>query len=197
MNFTIIGLIIILTFSYEIFRKIIGKRYFIYIWSLFIIGIFIFFPGAEALYQYDQSLSTFLPVLLGLPIAALIAKNSGYNIRISKKSIFNFAILYPVTEELLFRGITFSLAASISEINIGAFSLAVIVSAAVFGITHLQYHDFKFTDLAQLQILIAFIGGLFMGDLMDNTGFILYPILIHITFNSAAAFWSWRRTSNS
>lgn len=195
MDYIIIGLIIILTFLYEFLRKIIGKRYFIYIWSLFIIGIFIFYPRTEALYQYDQSLSTFLPVLLGLPIAALIAKNSGYNIRISKKSIFNFTILYPVTEELLFRGIIFSLAASISKINIGTFTLATIISAAAFGITHLQYHNFKFTDLAQRQILIAFIGGLFMGDLMDSTGFILYPILIHVCFNSAAVFWSWRKIS--
>ena len=180
MNIIVISLIIFLTFSYECLRRIIDEGYFIYIWAFIIIGIFIFYPGAENLYQYDQSTATYPVLFLGLPIAALVAKNSGYNIRLSKKSIFNFAVLFPVTEELLFRGIIFSLAASISEINIGTFSLAAIVSAVAFGITHLQYHNFKFTDLAQRHILIAFIGGLFMGDLMDNTGFILYPILIHI-----------------
>ena len=193
MNFTIIGLIIILTFSYQIFRKIIDKQYFIYIWSLFILGIFIFYPGAENLYQYSQSSSAFTILLIGLPAAALIARSSGYDIKISKKNVFNFALLFPIIEELLFRGIIFSLVASISNLNIGTFTLATLVSAASFGITHLQYHDFEFTDLAQRHILIAFIGGLFMGDLMDSTGFILYPILIHISFNSAAVFWSWRR----
>lgn len=169
------------------------KENYIYIW--FVLILVIGLSRREQFYiKFPHNIPELLlkDIVIIIVVGVLIAKISGYNPGKSLKNIINFVIIFPIAEEILFRGIIFSL----SELGttkiyiITSISLAVLISAVCFGITHLQYHNFKITALSRKQILIAFIGGIFMGKIVEQTGSIILPLVIHITFNFSATVFS-------
>lgn len=78
-----------------------------------------------------------------------------------------FAILPPIAEELAFRGVVFGLLRPYGK------TIAVVGSAFVFGIMHGNL----------LQIPFAFLGGLFFGYLVAETGSILPAVILHFMNN--------------
>ena len=90
-------------------------------------------------------------------------------------------IVVGVGEELLFRALIYSLLYQVfyKKIQIGnkfSLSLAVILSAFIFSVAHINFFTFTF-DIFQL--LMAFALGLFYGWLLENTKSIIGPIIAH------------------
>lgn len=88
-----------------------------------------------------------------------------------------FCLVFPVFEEILFRGIilwlltqSFLFAKLSIEIPVPILrgvSLQVFVSAILFGVTHLQYFNFCLDHFVIKKVVYAFVFGLFAGNLVQ------------------------------
>lgn len=104
-------------------------------------------------------------------------------------------MVFPIGEEILFRGIIQSMANYLMGGNLvyipmpifNSVTVQVFISAFCFGITHFQYFDFRFNSSSLKKVLFAFVFGLFAGNIVEITGSIFYTILFHILGNSIAA----------
>ncbi len=86
------------------------------------------------------------------------------------------AVLAPVAEEILFRGMLFDALLSRTSVK-----RTIWISGTVFGLVHL-------IDPAALPLVPALIGlGVVLGYVRQKTGSLSRPILMHIGFNSVTA----------
>ncbi len=88
--------------------------------------------------------------------------------------ILYVVILAPVCEELIFRGLTFRYAR-----NALPFWIANIWQALLFGIMH----------FVLLQVVYAFVMGLFLGYIVHRGHGVRYSIPVHIVFNIIGLFF--------
>jgi membrane protease YdiL (CAAX protease family) len=137
--------------------------------------------------------SVFWILLLLLPFWLLSGYKPGRNL----KGLLTFLLVFPIGEEILFRGIIQAIATHVLEGNmiwipvpvLKRVTLQVFISALCFGITHFQYFNFKF-DLATIKkVLFAFVFGLFAGNLVETTGTILYTAVLHIIANAGTTLY--------
>ena len=91
----------------------------------------------------------------------VISRYSGYN-PIGKKNILNFVIMYPIFEEVIFRGMiipilnnAFSIFSNF-EIAYIPVTLPILISSFLFAVSHLQYYKFNQTSIKFM--LFAFLG---------------------------------------
>lgn len=105
--------------------------------------------------------------------------------QLTKSNVFQYLVFEGVVvgigEELLFRGLIYSILYQgfAKKINIGKkikISYAVVLSALIFSIAHINLFDFSF-DIFQL--IMAFVLGVFYGWLLENTKSLIGPILAH------------------
>lgn len=176
-----------------------------YIWAIPIVIIGLIF-SSKVYITYPKNISsedifTFITAIL---VGIILAVNSRYNPGRKTKGIVSFCIVFPVAEEIIFRGILLFLLSRISiinSININIFSitnvsLPIFICASCFGLMHFQYHKFKINPLSIRQVIIAFIGGIFLDKFVVAFGSILPSLIMHIVFNSSAAIFSIRQTKN-
>ncbi|WP_236338288.1 CPBP family intramembrane glutamic endopeptidase [Paenibacillus plantiphilus] len=199
----IIGLAVLLTFSYAMLRGIATKatyllgdrnldRYIVYIWggAASIAALFVKDNFVYHLPVVDRAI---IFICLAILISNLvITKYSGYQ-PTGKFHVINFIVFYPIFEEVLFRGLLLpilnrSFQNTIIELAYLPVSLAVIISALLFAISHLQYY--KFDKLCIRYMFFAFIGGLMFGAIADYTQSIVFSVLLHIAFNLLSAYYS-------
>lgn len=95
-----------------------------------------------------------------------------------------FIFLIPIVEEVIFRGWVF-------EISDRTWShihklIPIILSAALFGLHHLQYYDFRLGKFALFQVVYTTLLGLVLGHLRWKTGSIYVGIILHVGMNAAA-----------
>lgn len=83
-------------------------------------------------------------------------------------SLFTIALVAPLTEELLFRGVL--LRGLADRYGAGA---GILMTSALFALFHLNVW----------QALGAFAAGLYLGWIFLRTGSVLYPMLVHGVFN--------------
>ena len=88
--------------------------------------------------------------------------------------IVGIALLAPLGEELLFRGVIFKLLSSKSTV------LAVLVTAAFFAGLHIQY--------SWIGIALVFVDGLYYGIARAWSGSTLLTIVMHCVGNSIAVY---------
>lgn len=99
-------------------------------------------------------------------------------------SVICFLVTGLLAEELIFRGALYELAEKVLPTRkIWIFSLPTLWTAALFGLNHFQYHDFKLTGPAAVQMSYTFLGGLYFGYLRDKFGSIWAPAGIHFLCN--------------
>lgn len=98
------------------------------------------------------------------------------------KSPVTFFLFTPIAEELIFRGWIYR---QIEK----WWKWPVIISALLFGLHHLQYFGYHFTNFAIFQIAYTFILGLFFGKMRKDSGSIYLPLLAHILLNWATLRW--------
>ena len=102
-------------------------------------------------------------------------------------SIFATIILAPVTEEILFRGVSFGF---LKKAGL-KFWLVNIIQALLFGVTHMNIINGIVGGVEYFNIVqgtYAFVLGLFLGYLRERTGKLWAPILGHIVFNFVGTF---------
>jgi membrane protease YdiL (CAAX protease family) len=85
-----------------------------------------------------------------------------------------------LAEELLFRGAIFRLADLSWQ---GAQGRAVVVSALLFGASHVQYHGFQVTRPALIQVAYTTALGLFLGRLRGLSNSLWPPAALHVANN--------------
>lgn len=126
---------------------------------------------------------------------------SGYKPQKSAKGILTFCIIFPIGEEILFRGIilyiaTYLIGSSLVYVPVPILkgvTLQTFISAICFGVTHFQYFGFKFNSETIKKVFFAFIFGLFVGNLVEVTGSIIYAVIFHIIANSGATLYYFSR----
>jgi membrane protease YdiL (CAAX protease family) len=212
MVVVILLLIVILTFLLSIISKFLEllkksqvkylkviKVNNVYIWFSIIIisGIigFRFFNICLPKGDYNITLNDIIIfVIASIPFGIF----SGYEPGRKFSGIIIFCLIFPIGEEILFRGIIQSIA---SQLMIGnptyiipmpllkGLTVQVLISAVCFGVTHFQYFNFKFDLSTTKKVLFAFIFGLFAGNLVEITGTILYAIIFHIIANIMATIY--------
>lgn len=162
-----------------------------YSYLVWFIGIFIF--GVIGGKDFSLSLPInpanieFSEIIIILAIIWSFAKYSDYTIHSSIKPFIVFTLVFPIGEEILFRGVLQSSILSnqywgVENMVIPGFGnvpTVVFISAICFGITHVQYNGFKIDSKTIKQVLFAFVFGVYAGKMVVRTESILYPLLLH------------------
>lgn len=185
---------IILSFSYigiltiiKLFVKNYSTRNYVYIWSAVVTIIAFIYPHSYLReFAFDNVVNTdFAQTFLIIAIVGiLLSRFSGYQFS-DKRSNFEFSIMYPVFEEILFRGTILPILISCSFIYK---DLACIICGMLFGIQHFQYFGLKTSTVKK--VLIATIGGYFFARLTVQTQLLLPAVLLHFIFNTSALLFT-------
>lgn len=194
----IIVLVMVLTFSYAIINGILSNitkavgKYSIYIWGVLAISA-AFLVQDNFVYKLPVMDRRVVFVSFAIIFVNIfIAKYSGYK-PVGKYNFINFVIFYPIFEEVIFRGLVLPLLNNsfqyvVIEIAYLPVTIAVIISAFLFSIAHLQYY--KLDKSSVRYMCFAFVGGILFGAIADYTQSIVIPVLLHIGFNLLSAYYS-------
>lgn len=98
------------------------------------------------------------------------------------KSPIIFFLFTPIAEELIFRGWVYQ---QIEK----WWKWPVLISALLFGLHHLQYFGYHFTNFAIFQITYTFVLGIILGKMRKDSGSIYLPLVAHILLNWATLRW--------
>ncbi|HDR7261383.1 TPA: CPBP family intramembrane metalloprotease, partial [Bacillus paranthracis] len=174
---------VLLAFSYKIVDItvgiIIGKTLYrkieneiIYIWGTILTIISYFYVDNYVFRLPIHYESIVVLILIALITNIVISRYSGYN-PIGKKNILNFVIMYPIFEEVIFRGMIIPILnnafpiLSNFEIAYIPVTLPILISSFLFAVSHLQYYKFNQTSIKFM--LFAFLGGIIHGMITDST----------------------------
>lgn len=132
-----------------------------------ILGILLLVPGAQFMSSIVVGIiSMIFPQWLEDYMALI--ENAGLAGNVSLLMLIYSVCLAPVSEELIFRGVTYGIARKAFP-----FWIANTIQALLFGLFHLN----------PLQGCYTFILGLFMGYIFEKGGTIYHAILFHLLFN--------------
>ncbi|MGK0535975.1 lysostaphin resistance A-like protein [Bacillus sp. 'calajunan'] len=200
-------LAVLLAFSYKIVDltvgTIIGRTLYrkieneiIYIWGTLLTVIIYFY---EDNYVFRLPIH-YEPIVLLIFIAAItnifISRYSGYKPS-GKKNILNFVIMYPIFEEVIFRGMIIPLLNNsfpiypLYEIAYIPVTVPILISSFLFAVAHLQYYSFNQTSIKFM--LFAFLGGIIYGMITDYSLSIVFSIFLHVEFNLFSVYYSKKR----
>ena len=203
-------LAVLLAFSYKIVDitvgVIIGRTLYrkieneiIYIWGTLLTIIIYFY---EDNYVFRLPIH-YEPIVLLILIAAItiifISRYSGYKPS-GKKNILNFVIMYPIFEEVIFRGMIIPILNNsfpiypLYEIAYIPVTVQIIISSFLFAVAHLQYYSFNQTSIKFM--LFAFFGGIIFGMITDYSLSIVFSIFLHVEFNLLSVYYSKKSTAN-
>ncbi len=180
-------------------KQFVKENYF-YLWFFIVLVIYVVLIGNLSLPTNPLKLSDYIFMLLFIYPFMI---NSHYNPHQSFKGVFSFCIIYPIGEELLYRGILSYLLLYFFNTNtilvpfplLKEISLTVLITAICFAIMHLQYFNFKVDSIGVRKIVYAFVFGVVVGNIIEMSGSILYGILFHIIANSGATYFSYKRSN--
>ncbi|MEH7457299.1 CPBP family intramembrane metalloprotease [Bacillus pseudomycoides] len=203
-------LAVLLAFSYKIVDitvgVIIGRTLYrkieneiIYIWGTLLTVIIYFY---EDNYVFRLPIH-YEPIVLLILIAAItnifISRYSGYKPS-GKKNILNFVIMYPIFEEVIFRGMIIPMLNNsfpiypLYEIFYIPVTVQILISSFLFAVAHLQYYSFNQTSIKFM--LFAFFGGIIFGMITDYSLSIVFSIFLHVEFNLLSVYYSKKSTAN-
>ncbi|WP_243521917.1 CPBP family intramembrane glutamic endopeptidase [Bacillus pseudomycoides] len=203
-------LAVLLAFSYKIVDitvgVIIGRMLYrkieneiIYIWGTLLTVIIYFY---EDNYVFRLPIH-YEPIVLLILIAAItiifISRYSGYKPS-GKKNILNFVIMYPIFEEVIFRGMIIPILNNsfpiypLYEIAYIPVTVPILISSFLFAVAHLQYYSFNQTSIKFM--LFAFFGGIIFGMITDYSLSIVFSIFLHVEFNLLSVYYSKKSTAN-
>ena len=175
MNFNTVASIVFSIFCIILFsfwlHKSFGANFKIDIRKSFpparFLGILLLVPGAQFMSSILSGIVAMIfPSWLDEYMALL--ENAGLNGEVPLLMMIYSVCLAPISEELVFRGVTMRIAKRAFP-----FWIANIIQAALFGIFHLN----------PLQGCYTFVLGLFMGYICEKGGTLYHSILFHFLFN--------------
>ncbi len=180
-------------------KQFIKENYF-YLWFILILVGYVVLIGNITLPTNPLKLTDYVFMFLFIYPFMI---NSHYNPHQSFKGVFSFCIVYPIGEELLYRGILSYLLIYFFNTNtilvpfplLKEISLTVLITAICFAIMHVQYFKFKLDQIGIRKIMYAFVFGIVVGNIIEMSGSLLYGILFHIIANSGATYFSYKRNN--
>lgn len=119
----------------------------------------------------------FLMLLAPLPVWLWLFANRGITGITSISILLNLVLLYPIVEELIFRGVIQPLIAKRFAKNWSIVSLANIMTSSVFVLAHFINHSPAWA-------FATFIPSLVFGYIQERTQNIAAPIILHCTYNA-------------
>jgi len=157
----------------------------VYIWSFIVIMLSLIYSDSLIRNASFNVLNYHVLKDIALPVVAsvIIARFSGY-ISGNRKYNINFIIVFPIIEEILFRGIILQLLLHVSFLGETA---SCVFCGVLFGIMHFQY--FGFNKEAAKKVIIAFLGGYYFSIIAVSYGSIIPVIILHIVFNLSAVLF--------
>ena len=157
-----------------------------YLWGTFLTLIIYFYEDNYVFRFPIHYKPIFLLFLIATITIVFISQYSGYKPS-GKKNILNFIIMYPVFEEIIFRGMiipilnnSFPKYSYFEILNIPV-TVPILISSFLFAIAHLQYYSFNQTSIKFM--LFAFFGGIIFGMIADYSLSIVFSLFLHIEFN--------------
>lgn len=201
---------VLLAFSYKIIdiaiRLIIGKTMYqkienevIYIWGI-LLTVSIYFYEDNYVFRIPVHYESIVPLILITVIANIfISRYSGYKPS-GKKNIINFVIMYPIFEEVIFRGMILPILNtsfplySYFEFFYTPVTVPILISALLFAVAHLQYYSFNLTSIKFM--LFAFFGGIIFGMISDYSSSIVFSVILHMEFNLFSVYYSKMSAAN-
>ncbi|PFX62536.1 CPBP family intramembrane metalloprotease [Bacillus wiedmannii] len=190
-SYKIVDITVSIVIGKKLYRKI--KNEIIYIWGTLLTIISYFYEDNYVFRLPTHYESIVVLILIAVITNFFISRYSGYNPS-GKKNILNFVIMYPIFEEVIFRGMIIPiLNKSFSihpyfEIAYIPVTLPILISAFLFAVSHLQYYSFNQTSIKFM--LFAFLGGIIHGMITDSSLSIVFPILLHVEFNLLSVYYS-------
>jgi uncharacterized protein len=181
--------------------EIFQQNYFV-LWFIFVLAfLFILLPFLSIPTFLPNKLISITDFLLFCLLLIPFITSSDYQPHKSLKGIIAFCIVFPIGEELIFRGIIPSMVNQMLGNTIilipfpllKEISLAVLIAALLFSIMHLQYFQFKINKETLIKLIYALIFGVFIGNLVEITDSLFYAILFHILANSGATYMFLKR----
>lgn len=203
-------LAVLLAFSYKIVDitvgVIIGRTLYqkieneiIYIWGTLLTIIIYFYEDNYVFRLPIHYEPTVLLILIAAITNIFISRYSGYKPS-GKKNILNFVIMYPVFEEVIFRGMIIPILNNsfpiypLYEIAYIPVTVPILISSFLFAVAHLQYYSFNQTSIKFM--LFAFFGGIIFGMITDYSLSIVFSIFLHVEFNLLSVYYSKKSTVN-
>ncbi|MDP7978113.1 CPBP family intramembrane glutamic endopeptidase [Bacillus sp. WLY-B-L8] len=209
--FIALVLAVLLAFSYKIVDitvgVIIGRTLYrkieneiIYIWGTLLTVISYFYED-NYVFRLPIHYESIVLLISSTAITNIfISRYSGY-MPIGKKNILNFVIMYPIFEEVIFRGMiipilnnAFPIYPLYLEIASIPVTVPILISSFLFAVAHLQYYSFNQTSIKFM--LFAFLGGIIFGAIADYSLPIVFSIFLHVEFNLLSAYYSKKSTAN-
>ncbi|MCM3783520.1 CPBP family intramembrane metalloprotease [Neobacillus mesonae] len=152
-------------------------------------------------YSTPENIVAAMPTFFILLLAnCIVSQYSGYH-PVGKFNVINFVVVFPVIEEVIFRGFILSLlnsylnSAKLFEILYLPISWSVVVSAFLFAVCHLQYYKLSRQSAGFLGF--AFAGGILFGGITELTDSILLSCILHIEFNFLAVYFARKLRENN
>ena len=129
------------------------------------------------MYKNFYNDSVFLGLLLiPVPIWGVIYYRTQTIELLSPLQLLNFILLYPLVEEIIFRGVTQPYIAKKIPHNLANISLANLLTSTIFAIIHLFQQPI-------IWALVTFFPSLIFGYCRDRYQRLLPSIILHITYN--------------
>ncbi|MGN5651902.1 lysostaphin resistance A-like protein [Bacillus sp. Brlt_9] len=190
-SYKIVDITVRVVIRKKLYRKI--KNEIIYIWGTLLTIISYFYEDNYVFRLPIHYESMVVLILIAVITNIFISRYSGYNPS-GKKNILNFVIMYPIFEEVIFRGMIIPILNNsfsthpFFEIAYIPVTLPILISSFLFAVSHLQYYRFNQTSIKFM--LFAFLGGIIYGMITDSSLSIVFPILLHIEFNLLSVYYS-------
>lgn len=188
---------IVLAFSYSLVVWVVRRmknetliHNVLYIWAFIVFLISLFYGNSLIRinsFDFLGNHSFYRELVIFAAAGILLAHLPGYFYG-NRKYVLNFVFLYPITEEILFRGTIFPLLLEVDFISI---KTAYLLSAVLFGVMHIQY--FKFHSTLLSKIVVAIIMGYFFASLTHVYQSLIPAVVLHILYNVAAMYYAKRR----
>lgn len=195
----ILGKLLLKIFTDERKQLFIKSNYFM-IWFLLVFIVSLIFQVSYQLPHGEASLGLSDYLILFILIIPFMI-NSHYKPHQSMKGFIAFCLIFPMGEELVFRGIIplilnqhFASGSVMVPFPIlKEISLTVLISSILFALMHLQYFQFKLSRDTISKMIYAFIFGIVFGNIAEITQSLFYPVLFHIMANIGATYFYVKR----
>lgn len=118
-------------------------------------------------------------LLTGVALLAVAHALLGPGLRAPLMVLLLLIVVFPVLEEIVFRGFIQPLLLKWTDAALGPVTLANVLTSIAFALAHLPAHG-------GLHATLVFVPSLFFGLFRDRHDSLVSPIVLHVAWNAAA-----------
>ena len=126
----------------------------------------------------------YLMLLCPVPVWIFLYFQTGFLDSIEIKIFLTLVLVYPILEEIIFRGFLHPILAKHLNHSWSVITLANLLTSLVFALTHLINHP-------PIWAMATFIPSLAYGYSLERAKHISAPIILHCTYNAGYFLYFW------